>query len=70
MERLASSSASSERAQRSGVPLGRFGRVREIADATVYLFSAAGNFVNGEVLVVDGGAWRLGSGSGVGGGFA
>jgi len=41
-----------------GVPLGRFGSVRDIADATVYLFSEAGGFVNGEVLVVDGGAWR------------
>lgn len=69
MERLASSSASSKRAQGSTVPLGRFGAVREIADATVYLFSAAGNYVNGEVLVVDGGSWRLSSGSGVGGGF-
>jgi len=42
------------------VPLGRFGSVRDIADATVYLFSGAGGFVNGEVLVVDGGAWRMG----------
>lgn len=33
------------------VPLGRYGSVKEIADATVYLFSDAGNFVNGEVLV-------------------
>ncbi|KAI9810145.1 MAG: hypothetical protein M1827_006671 [Pycnora praestabilis] len=40
------------------VPSGRYGHVKEIADATVYLFSDAANFVNGEVLVVDGGAWR------------
>lgn len=40
------------------VPLGRFGTVKEIADATVYLFSDAGNYVNGNVLVVDGGDWR------------
>ena len=40
------------------IPSGRYGTVKEIADATVYLFSDAGNFVNGEVLVVDGGAWR------------
>ncbi|KAL8824253.1 MAG: hypothetical protein Q9170_008217 [Blastenia crenularia] len=40
------------------VPLGRYGTVKEIADATVYLFSDAGNFVNGSVLVVDGAAWR------------
>ncbi|KAL9008232.1 MAG: hypothetical protein Q9173_006625 [Seirophora scorigena] len=41
------------------VPLGRYGSVKEIADATVYLFSDAGNFVNGSVLVVDGAAWRM-----------
>ncbi|KAL9027825.1 MAG: hypothetical protein Q9196_003707 [Gyalolechia fulgens] len=41
------------------VPLGRYGTVKEIADATVYLFSDAGNFVNGSVLVVDGAAWRM-----------
>lgn len=40
------------------VPLGRYGSVKDIADATVYLFSDAGNFVNGNVLVVDGAAWR------------
>ena len=33
------------------VPSGRFGSVKEIADATVYLFSDAGNYVNGDVLV-------------------
>lgn len=33
------------------IPLGRFGTVKEIADATVYLFSDAGNYVNGEALV-------------------
>lgn len=43
------------------VPLGRFGGVRDIADASVYLFSEAGGYVNGEVLVVDGGAWRISS---------
>lgn len=40
------------------VPSGRHGTVKEIADATVYLFSDAGNYVNGEILVVDGGAWH------------
>ena len=33
------------------IPLGRGGKVKDIADATVYLFSEAGGFVNGEVLV-------------------
>jgi peroxisomal 2,4-dienoyl-CoA reductase len=33
------------------VPIGRYGTVKEIADATIYLFSDSGNFVNGETLV-------------------
>ncbi len=41
------------------------GTVKEIADATVYLFSDSGNYVNGENIVVDGGAWRT-SGNGMG----
>jgi len=40
------------------IPSGRWGGVKDISDATVYLFSDAANYVNGEVLVVDGGAWR------------
>lgn len=46
------------------IPSGRYGTVKEIADATVYLFSDAGNYVNGETLVVDGGQWHT---AGVGG---
>ncbi|KAH6676008.1 sporulation protein SPS19 [Halenospora varia] len=33
------------------VPVGRYGTIKEIADATIYLFSDSGNFVNGETLV-------------------
>ena len=33
------------------IPSGRWGFVKEIADATVYLFSDTGNYVNGEILV-------------------
>ncbi|KLJ05652.1 hypothetical protein EMPG_09364 [Blastomyces silverae] len=43
----------------SGIPSGRWGTVKEIADATIYLFSDAGNYVNGANLVVDGSAWRF-----------
>ncbi|ROT39807.1 peroxisomal 2,4-dienoyl-CoA reductase SPS19 [Sodiomyces alkalinus F11] len=57
MERLASSKADIEAAN-AAVPSGRWGVVRDISDATVYLFSDAGSHVNGQVLPVDGGAWR------------
>jgi len=33
------------------VPTGRYGTVKEIADATVYLFSDSGNYVNGSTIV-------------------
>lgn len=38
-------------ASRRTVPLGRWGTVKDIADATVYLFSDAANFVTGQTLV-------------------
>jgi peroxisomal 2,4-dienoyl-CoA reductase len=33
------------------IPSQRYGTVKEIADATVYLFSDSGNYVNGETIV-------------------
>ena len=54
MERLARSADAA--ASMRNIPLGRYGTVKEIADATVYLFSDAGNFVNGQTLV---GEWFL-----------
>ena len=49
MERLIQKSAIEE-AQKL-VPMGRWGYPHEIADATVYLFSNAGNHVNGHTIV-------------------
>lgn len=65
MARLGDRRSEQSGAAFKAVPLQRYGTVKEIADGTVYLFSDAGNYVNGEVLVIDGAAWR--SGQGVGG---
>jgi NAD(P)-dependent dehydrogenase (short-subunit alcohol dehydrogenase family) len=40
------------------VPLGRFGRTNDVAQAAVYLCSEAGDYVTGADLVVDGGRSR------------
>jgi len=42
---------------RRNIPLGRFGLIRDIEQAAVFLCSDAASFVNGTVLVVDGGHW-------------
>ncbi|OTB06639.1 hypothetical protein M426DRAFT_318694 [Hypoxylon sp. CI-4A] len=65
LERLASNNSDDRKTSGSSIPLGRWGYVKDISDATVYIFSDAGNYVNGEVLVVDGGDWRH-KGMGVG----
>lgn len=45
------------------IPVGRWGSIKDIADATVFLFSDAANYITGDNLVVDGGAWHTSSGS-------
>ena len=40
-------------------PVGRWGDVRDVANATVFLFSDAAAFVTGQVLAVDGGHEHL-----------
>ncbi|HEX8070810.1 MAG TPA: SDR family oxidoreductase [Pyrinomonadaceae bacterium] len=42
---------------RHRIPLRRFGRVRDIEHAALFLCSDAAAFVNGAILVVDGGHW-------------
>jgi 2,4-dienoyl-CoA reductase [(3E)-enoyl-CoA-producing], peroxisomal len=39
------------------IPLGRFGRIKDIETAAVFLCSDAASFINGAMLVVDGGQW-------------
>jgi peroxisomal 2,4-dienoyl-CoA reductase len=42
---------------RRKIPLGRFGRIRDVEQAAVFICSDAASFINGVVLVVDGGQW-------------
>ena len=42
---------------RRKIPLGRFGRIKDIEQAAVFICSEAASFINGVVLVVDGGQW-------------
>src|SRR4026207_1210446 len=46
---------------RKNIPLGRFGRIADIERAALFLCSDAASFINGTILVVDGGQWLLGS---------
>jgi 2,4-dienoyl-CoA reductase [(3E)-enoyl-CoA-producing], peroxisomal len=64
MERLGNRDDESAGSAFKGIPLQRYGTVKEIADGTVYLFSDTGNYVNGAVLVIDGACWRLSSAMG------
>jgi len=43
------------------IPLGKFGRIADIESAAVFLCSDAASFINGAVLVVDGGQWLAAS---------
>lgn len=43
------------------IPLGRFGLIKDIEAAAVFLCSDAASFINGAILVVDGGQWMAGN---------
>ncbi|KAM5355744.1 hypothetical protein ACJ41O_002390 [Fusarium nematophilum] len=58
LARLGSEDAPERGKYLKGVPSGRLTTVRDVADATVFLFSEAGSYINGQVLAVDGAAWR------------
>ena len=42
---------------RQRVPLGRFGLIKDIENAAVFLCSDAASYINGAIIVVDGGHW-------------
>ena len=44
------------------VPLGRTGKMEEIANLASYLISDEAAFINGEVVTIDGGEWLKGAG--------
>jgi NAD(P)-dependent dehydrogenase (short-subunit alcohol dehydrogenase family) len=43
-------------------PLGRFGTAGELANLATFLVSDASGYINGEVVVMDGGEWLQGAG--------
>jgi peroxisomal 2,4-dienoyl-CoA reductase len=46
---------------KKNIPLGRFGRIADIEQAAIFLCSDAADFINGTVIVVDGGQWLAGN---------
>ena len=42
---------------RQRIPLGRFGLIEDIENAAVFLCSDAASYINGAIIVVDGGHW-------------
>src|SRR3546814_4457662 len=51
-----------DRAWMSKIPLGRVGEHRELADLAAFLLADGSAYVNGEVVVIDGGEWLKGAG--------
>jgi len=46
---------------KKNIPLGRFGKISDVENAAVFLCSDAASFINGLVVVVDGGQWLAGN---------
>jgi peroxisomal 2,4-dienoyl-CoA reductase len=46
------------------IPLGRFGLIEDIERAAVFLCSEAASYINGAIIVVDGGHWLASNGLG------
>jgi len=66
LARLSSDRPEDMEAYKKQIPSGRIGTVRDIADATVFLFSDAGTYINGQIIPVDGAAWRRQGGAAIG----
>ena len=47
---------------RKRIPLGRSGRHEELANLASYLVSDYADYINGEVVTIDGGEWICGAG--------
>jgi NAD(P)-dependent dehydrogenase (short-subunit alcohol dehydrogenase family) len=56
MRRLAPADPEIQAKMKKGIPLGRWGKIDEIADAVLFLVSPAAAFVTATTLVVDGGS--------------
>jgi len=61
MDRLSSQDTKANEAAIRRIPLQRMGVVGDIANAAVWLFSNAANWITGQVIVVDGGEWHTSS---------
>lgn len=46
------------------IPLGRFGLIEDIEAAAIFLCSDAASYINGAIIVVDGGHWLAANGLG------
>jgi NAD(P)-dependent dehydrogenase (short-subunit alcohol dehydrogenase family) len=47
----------------NNIPLGRVGRMPELANLAVYLLHPGSEYVTGQTIAIDGGAWNAGGGS-------
>lgn len=51
-----------DRAWMAKIPLGRVGEHRELADLASFLLADGSAYINGEVVIIDGGEWLKGAG--------